>query len=401
MYDQHFGFSDKPFALTPDFRFFYKSQPHKRAMAYLEYGLEQSEGFIVITGPVGIGKTTLIEGLLEGIDSNSLLAVHLVSTNLSGHDLLRLVCQHLGLPVPDSASKSQLLHTMEQRLRAVQKGGQRVILVVDEAQNLAMETLEELRMLSNFRVGHQPMIQSFLIGQEELRDNLQQPGLEQFRQRIIAACHLTPLCQDETRGYIHHRLQQVGWKGTPGIDPEVFEQIQSYTGGIPRRINQVCDRLLLACYLEGQARIDRHLAYSVLCELDKEMGKAPTAYGQPAEQTNQQQVEQQAGYTSTEPVAPPQTLQPSQPSPTTSTPPSPSSPVTAEQKPDYAQPVRHTPPSMDDSAQLFRNNLEELISYLDQEVSRKLKKLKALDRRLEKKEQALRQQVVEKLIPEK
>ena len=249
MYINYYGFSAKPFQLSPDPRFFFGSSVHKRALAYLRYGLSQGEGFIVITGGIGTGKTTLVRSLFDELDLDRVVAAQLVTTQLDADDLLRMVVAAFGLPHKD-LSKVSLIRQFEDFLKSCARDGKRVLLVVDEAQNLPPRSLEELRMLSNFQESDTPLLQSFLLGQEEFRASLQAPGMEQLCQRIIASCHLGPLNTEETGAYIKHRLQVVGWTGRPRFDDATFEAIHHYTKGVPRRVNVFCDRLLLFGFLE-------------------------------------------------------------------------------------------------------------------------------------------------------
>jgi general secretion pathway protein A len=249
MYESFYGLTAKPFQLKPDPSFYFGSKGHKRAMAYLEYGLSQGEGFIVITGEVGAGKTTLVRNLFRQLDSEKILAAQIVNTHLSSDDTLRMVAGAFGLPFED-ASKATLLTRIEQFLRQCDQRGQRALLVVDEAQNLSPQTVEELRMLSNFQTDDKSLLQTFLLGQPEFRKTLLSPEMLQLRQRVIATYHLGPLDAAETRTYIEHRLQTVGWKGDPTIDDAAFSEIHAFTGGIPRKINTLCDRLFLMGFLE-------------------------------------------------------------------------------------------------------------------------------------------------------
>ena len=249
MYEAFYNLSTKPFSLSPDPRFFFGSSGHKRAMSYLRYGISQGEGFIVITGGIGTGKTTLVRNLFAELDKDCIIAAQLVSTNLTPDELIKMVSAAFGLPY-EGLAKVSLLQQLETFLRRAEAEGKRVLLVVDEAQNLPAETVEELRMLSNFQGENRSLIQSFLLGQDEFRHTIQSPGMEQLRQRIIASCHLSPLNKDEVRSYIEHRLKEVGWSSRPVITDVAFELIHKYTGGVPRRINVFCDRLLLYGYLE-------------------------------------------------------------------------------------------------------------------------------------------------------
>jgi general secretion pathway protein A len=249
MYESFYGFSAKPFQLKPDPNFFFGSKGHKRAMAYLEYGLSQGEGFIVITGEVGAGKTTLVRNLFRKLETEKILAAQLVSTHLGSEDTLRMAAAAFGLPFKD-ASKADLLTGIEEFLRRCDRQGKRALLVVDEAQNLAPGAVEELRMLSNFQTVDKSLLQTFLLGQPEFRKTLNGSEMEQLRQRVIATYHLGPMDASETRSYIEHRLSTVGWHGDPSFGEDAFAAVYDYTDGIPRKINTLCDRLLLMGCLE-------------------------------------------------------------------------------------------------------------------------------------------------------
>ena len=255
MYEQHFGLSGKPFQLNPDPDFFFGSRGHKRARAYLEYGLHKGEGFIVITGEVGAGKTTLLQGLLRRLRSDSIVPAQIVSTQLEADDLLRVVASAFGITGVDGAEKSELLARLQAHLRSIHASGKRALLVVDEAQNLSPRAVEELRMLSNFQVGTQSLVQSFLVGQPEFRAVLHRPEMQQLKQRVIASYHLGPLDAPETAHYIEHRLKHVGWRGEPRFDQEAYAEIHSLTGGIPRRINVLCDLVLLGACLSDKKQV--------------------------------------------------------------------------------------------------------------------------------------------------
>ena len=255
MYEAFYHLQAKPFQLTADPRFFYSSKGHRRAMAYLVYGVHQGEGFIVITGEVGAGKTMLASTLARKMASRNLVLAQVVSTSLEADDLVRMVAAALGLQQDNS--KAVLLNRVEQFLVACQRQGKKVLLVVDEAQNLPSRSVEELRMLSNFVCADKPLLQTFLLGQPEFRRTLQSPAMEQLRQRVIASCHLGPLDGAETEAYILHRLQTVGWRDDPSFGKDTFDAIQQHSGGIPRRINILCDRLLL------MGRLDEKHAFSV------------------------------------------------------------------------------------------------------------------------------------------
>lgn len=255
MYKLFFGLTSKPFQLNPDPAFYFGSKQHLRAQAYLEYGMHQNEGFIVITGEVGAGKTTIVRGLLDSLDPEKVVAAQLVSTQLDADDTLRLVGAAFGLRTKDVA-KSDVLMSLEAFLISMTAKGKRCLLVVDEAQNLTARAVEELRMLSNFQYGNQALLQSFLIGQPEFRQILQSPHMMQFRQRVIAACHIGPLDVSETQAYIEHRLHHAGATDSPSFTSAAYETIFKASSGIPRRINSVCDRLLLFGFLNQQKHFD-------------------------------------------------------------------------------------------------------------------------------------------------
>lgn len=249
MYEQYYGFSAKPFQLRPDPNFFFGSKGHKRAAAYLEYGLSQGEGFIVITGEIGAGKTTLVRNLFRKLQSENIVAAQIANTHLDADDTLRVVAGAFGLPYED-ATKAALLNRIEQFLQQCDQQGKRALLVVDEAQNLTPRTVEELRMLSNFQTSDKSLLQTFLLGQPEFRKTLLGGDMQQLQQRVIATYHLGPMDAAETRSYIEHRLHTAGWRADPSFSEDAFAAIYAFTGGIPRKINTLCDRLLLMGYLE-------------------------------------------------------------------------------------------------------------------------------------------------------
>jgi general secretion pathway protein A len=251
MYETFFGLTGKPFQLNPDPAFFYGSRGHKRAFAYLQYGVHQGEGFIIVTGEVGAGKTTLVRSLLEQLDPNRLVAAQLVTTQLDAEDLLRAIAMAFGL-VTKALDKAQLLAELEAFLVSLVPQGKRALLIVDEAQNLSGRAIEELRMLSNFQLGNQGLLQSFLVGQPQLRLLMQGPELQQLRQRVTASYHLGPMDRDETQAYVEHRLRHVGWSQYPRFAPAAFDAIYAFSAGIPRRINTLCNRLLLAAALSEE-----------------------------------------------------------------------------------------------------------------------------------------------------
>ena len=283
MYESHFNFTAAPFGLNPDPDFYFGSRGHSSALSYLQFGVYQAEGFVVVTGEIGAGKTTLVRTLLSELDKDKIVAAQIVSTQLEAGDLLRSVALSFGI-APKSLSKPELIATIEAFLTSLVTENRRALLIVDEAQNLNREAVEELRMLSNFQLGNRALLQSFLVGQPELRVLLTSKPMEQFRQRVIASCHLGPMDMQETQAYVEHRLHQVGWKDHPVFSPEAFERIHHFTSGIPRRVNLLCNRLLLAAYLGSLARIDAALVDTVGDEVRSEVGNAgsdPTANDSP------------------------------------------------------------------------------------------------------------------------
>lgn len=267
MFDDFYGLTGRPFQLTPDPNFFFESGTHRKALSYLGYGLAQSEGFIVITGEVGAGKSTLVAHLMQRIDRERITVGQIVTSNLDGAELVHLAAQSFGLDI-EGHDKAAALGEIENFLHEEAREGRRCLLIVDESQNLSVEALEELRMLSNFQLGAHPLLQVLLLGQPEFKKVLaEHQSLEQLRQRVIAAHHLEPMEQGELEPYIRHRLACVGWKGNPEFDQRVFAEMYEATGGIPRRINQVATRLLLLGAVEQRTRIDAAMLSAVLKEM--------------------------------------------------------------------------------------------------------------------------------------
>jgi putative secretion ATPase (PEP-CTERM system associated) len=240
-------------------------------MAYLVYGVHQGEGFIVITGEIGAGKTMLANTLARRLASGNLVLAQVVSTQLKADDMVHMVAAAFGLP--QDSSKAVLLSRVEQFLLACHRQGKRALLIVDEAQNLPAASVEELRMLSNFVSAAKPLLQTFLLGQPEFRKMLQRPEMEQLNQRVIASCHLGPLDSEETAAYIVHRLQTVGWRSDPSFSAEAFAAIHQHTGGIPRKINILCDRLLLLGRLDEKHAFTSKEVAQVIEELPQNTAK--------------------------------------------------------------------------------------------------------------------------------
>jgi len=255
MYEEFYNLSAKPFQLTPDHKFFFTSKVHGRAMAYLRYGLEQGEGFVVITGAPGSGKTMLVRNLFQELDGRQVTAAQLVTTHVEPDDMLRMVCASFGL-AHEGLSKAALLHHLEAMAIARCTEGKRVLLVVDEAHNLPPRSLEELRMLANFQVDGRALFQTFLLGQDQLEHTLQQSGMEQIRQRIVASYHLGPLAAEEIQSYVELRLGQVGWHEDPVFESGIYPELYRLSDGNPRLINTLCDGLLLHGSVEQLHTLD-------------------------------------------------------------------------------------------------------------------------------------------------
>jgi putative secretion ATPase (PEP-CTERM system associated) len=270
MYTEFYKLSGQPFQLTPDPRFYFDTRTHKKAMAYLTYGLNQGEGFIIITGDIGAGKTTLVGHLFDAVDKSRFVLAKVVSTQLDADNTLKMVAHAFGIAT-DTLDKAGILRRIEDFLRMQHRDGRRVLLIVDEVQNLPVSALEELRMLSNFQEGNRALLQIFLLGQPEFRDKLaMSPELEQLRQRVIATHHLEPMQEEELPGYVYHRLAMVGWNNDPLFTEGAFRLMYDYSGGVPRRLNNLSSRVLLFGALEEKHEIDEAIVQEVINDLKKD-----------------------------------------------------------------------------------------------------------------------------------
>jgi len=285
MYSEHYGLTGRPFQLTPDPRFYFDSATHRKAMAYLGYGLAQGEGFIVITGDIGAGKTTLVAHLMETIDPSRLTAVKIASTQVEGDDMLRMAAQAFGIATI-GVEKAQLLEAIERFLHAQALDGKRTLLIVDEAQNLPVSALEELRMLSNFQLGGDSLLQIFLLGQPEFREKLYgSDRLEQLRQRVIATHHLEPMEAHEIESYLVHRLSLVGWQGNPDFTNGACAALYRHSDGVPRRLNLLAGRVMLHGAIEQLKVIDEDVVDAVADDLaDDTENSSPERGGGPSPQ---------------------------------------------------------------------------------------------------------------------
>ena len=273
MYTEFYKLKGRPFQLSPDPRFFFEGKPHKKALAYLTYGISQREGFIVITGEIGAGKTILVEYILSTFIGKNVIAAKVVTTQVNADDLLRMVATAFDVP-QENIDKATLLRRMESFLVDCNRTNRTVLLFVDEAQNLPHSALEELRMLSNMQTGGRSLLQIYLLGQPEFRRTIARKSLEQLRQRVITSYHLQPLDAEETQQYIEHRLDLVGWDNDPEFSAEAYKMIFEATGGVPRKINLLCDRLLLLGYLEEKHEIGADIVKEVVLDMHTE-GSAP------------------------------------------------------------------------------------------------------------------------------
>jgi general secretion pathway protein A len=259
-----------PFRLSPDPRFCFPYRTYRKAMTYMRHALLRAEGFIVVTGQPGMGKTTLINDLLQGLNTDQVRVASLVSTQLAADDLLRMVAYTFDLN-PEGMDKATILNRVTRFLEQQHQSGRRALLIVDEAQDLNADALEELRLLTNIQVTGNQLLQIFLVGQKELRAVVSSPSLEQLHQRVIAATYLEPLGVTETTEYIKHRLRRVGWKGDPLISNQAYSMIHQFSRGIPRQINQICSRLLLHGSIEEKDRLGLQDLKIVIEELHEEM----------------------------------------------------------------------------------------------------------------------------------
>ena len=269
MFESFYGLNANPFRLSPDERFLYVHSSYVKARAYLKYALERAEGLVMVTGPPGTGKTLLVQDILSELNPAKTLVAHLVSNQLHAEDLLRMLALVFGFHA-ETYDKATLLNLIQRYVAEQHEAGRRAILIIDDAQNLPVRSLEELRLLSNLQTADQSLIQIFLIGQDELRGIILRPGMEQFSQRLIATCRIEAMNSYQTREYIEHRLDIAGWKHDPLLDPEIFPLIHRFSQGVPRQINHLVGRLLLFGALEGKHSLHEDDVWTVLEELHEE-----------------------------------------------------------------------------------------------------------------------------------
>jgi len=262
VYESFYGLKEKPFELRPDPNYLYMSAGHDRVCSHLQYAVEEHKGFVVVTGEVGSGKTILVNYLLRRLPQDAVVAV-VSNTALPPVQFLRMVCLEFGLSAA-GRNKFATLDFLRRHLHEQFRAGRRVILVVDEAQNLPVQTIEEIRMLSNLQIGAQGLLQILLVGQPELQVKLRRKDLEQFLQRVSVHCHLGRLDLQETVRYVQHRLKVAGRGGEPLFTEEALKILYRYSEGTPRVVNMVCDTALVYGFAEQRLRIDADLLSAVV-----------------------------------------------------------------------------------------------------------------------------------------
>ena len=263
MYASFFGLKQSPFSIAPDPRYLYMSERHREALAHLLYGVQGGGGFVLLSGEIGAGKTTVCRCFLEQVPVGCQVA-YIFNPQLTVIELLQTVCDEFGIVVAPGTGTGPVtvktfVDALNAHLLAAHAQGRHCVLIIDEAQHLSAEVLEQLRLLTNLETSERKLLQIMLIGQPELRSLLAGPGLEQLAQRVIARYHLGPLSAAETAAYVAHRLAVAGLSGAMPFDPAALRRIHSLTGGVPRRINLLCDRALLGAFAEGQARVGQRI----------------------------------------------------------------------------------------------------------------------------------------------
>jgi general secretion pathway protein A len=273
MYSSFFGLNEKPFSITPDPRYLYLSRRHAEALAHLLYGITESGGFIQLTGEVGTGKTTVVRSLLEQLPENADVAL-VLNPRLSPEEFLLTICDELHVEVPERASPKSIVDALNRRLLQAHAGGRRVVLIVDEAQNLSADVLEQIRLLTNLETAKQKLLQIILIGQPELRDVLARSDLRQLAQRITGRYHLEPLEPEELQAYVRHRLEVAGSRA-PIFTPGAVRALHRRSGGIPRLVNVIADRALLGAWAKEESTVSAPLVLQAAREVFGERSKRP------------------------------------------------------------------------------------------------------------------------------
>ncbi len=274
MYTEFFGLSAKPFELLPNPKFLYLSKGHRKALSYLQYGVQEHAGFTLLTGEVGSGKTTLVRDIINKISADVTLSM-IFNTRVDGRQLIAMINSDFGLQT-EGKDKVQLITELNDFLLAECASNRRPIIIIDEAQNLSTEALEEIRLLSNLEADNFKMVQIILVGQPELKQIIAKPSLRQLRQRISISCHLNPLNREESEEYVYHRLGTVGSRDCVTFLDGVFDKIFSFSGGVPRLINLICDFLLLSAFVEETRKVDMALVDDAVSELSFEEAEQQT-----------------------------------------------------------------------------------------------------------------------------
>jgi general secretion pathway protein A len=267
MYREFFGLREKPFNVTSDPNFLFLSRVHKEAFSHLLYGIRERKGFLVITGEIGAGKTTLCRALLNQLDKNTKSAF-VFNPGLPEQQLLQAIVEDFGLHVRDRSNKASLLRQLNSFLIDELTRNNNVVLIIDEAQNIKPTTLEEIRMLSNLETDKEKLFQIILVGQPELKNKLNSPSMRQLKQRVAVTFHITPLEADEVGQYINHRLSVAGSRGDIFFPYDSVDFIYRHSGGIPRIINMICDKALLAAYVMETKDITLPIVERSLQELE-------------------------------------------------------------------------------------------------------------------------------------
>ena len=282
MYQEFFGFDKMPFNNTPDTRFFFHSEQHQEALSTLLYAVNERKGFMLMTGEIGAGKTTVCRAFLNRLEANTKVAV-ITNTRLTERQLLQSICEEFGLWIPGSVGKVTLFNELNTFLVDQYRQGSNTVLVVDEAQNLRPEVLEEVRLISNLETEQDKLIQIILMGQPELRDIVELPELKQLKQRIVLRYHLYPLSEREAQAYVFHRLKVAGAGGNLKFSRSALQLVHQYSGGIPRVVNILCDNALLLAFVHESKKISEGIVQEVIRDLEgaRRTKKAPAADGAP------------------------------------------------------------------------------------------------------------------------
>ena len=285
MYEDYYGFVEKPFSLTPDPKYLYKSASHASAFELLQYGIRRREGFVVVTGDIGTGKTTLCRAVLDSLDRKTFTAL-VLNPFVAEDDLLRLILQDFGVVSRREiargrlagVSRQALIETLNEFLLSLLPLGATALLIVDEAQNLPRPVLEHIRMLSNLETDKEKLLQIVLVGQSNLRDVLRSPELRQLDQRVSIRYELKPLTPEETASYVAHRLTIAGGGSAVSFTPKALRAVHRCTAGIPRLINLVCDRALLGAYAQRAQRVTPDMVRTGAASLELRWRPSPGAW---------------------------------------------------------------------------------------------------------------------------